>query len=377
MHLYVHVPFCRRKCSYCGFASAPPEPGDVQNYIRAVIREMQLQSPKVQGRRIQTLFLGGGTPSMLSPVHVQRLLDAARQYFALDDGAEITLEANPDSVYTPTQVRAWRDMGVNRISLGVQSLDRDVLHFLGRTHSPEKARGAVHCLDQAGVDNWSLDLIWGIPGQDVQSWLQTLEEVLAWAPAHLSLYSLCIEPDTPLAGREWEHGLDWPGENTWEEMFLYGRELLLRAGFVHYEISNYARPGRECRHNSGIWRGEDYMGLGPSAVSTVNAIRGHNPDHLADYVQMMDTGTHKPQEEILSREVQGRERVMLGLRTRRGIDGFEAGVYFEDGFVDHLMQSGLLEAENGRMRLTPQGMLVSNEVLARMRGTGKTESLGS
>ncbi|MFO7800880.1 MAG: radical SAM family heme chaperone HemW, partial [Desulfovermiculus sp.] len=236
MHLYVHIPFCRRKCSYCGFASAPPGPGDVEDYIRAVIREMQLQSPKVQGRRVQTLFLGGGTPSMLSLVHVQRLLDAVRQYFALDNGAEITLEANPDSVHTSNQVRALRDMGITRISLGVQSLDRDILHFLGRTHSPEKAAEAVNCLGQGGMDNWGLDLIWGIPGQDVQSWQRSLEEVVAWDPAHLSLYSLCIEPDTPLARREWEHGLDWPGEDTWEKMFLHGRKLLLQAGFVHYEI---------------------------------------------------------------------------------------------------------------------------------------------
>ena len=366
MHLYVHVPFCRKKCSYCGFASAPPGPGDVEEYIRAVIREMQLQSPKVQGRRIQTLFLGGGTPSLLSPDHVKRLLAATRQYFALDDGAEITLEANPDSVHTSNQVRAWRDMGITRISLGVQSLDRDVLHFLGRTHSPEKAAEAVDFLGQGGMDNWGLDLIWGIPGQNVHSWLHTLEEVVAWDPAHLSLYSLCIEPDTPLARWQWEHGLDWPGENAWEEMFLHGRKLLLQAGFVHYEISNYARPGRECRHNSAIWRGEDYMGLGPAAVSTVGAIRGHNPDHLADYVQMMDSGRYRPFEEILSREVKYREQVMLGLRTRRGIDGFQAECCFEDGFVDRLMQAGLLEAENGRMRLTPQGMLVSNEILARM-----------
>ena len=369
----------------------------MSTYVRGVIREMEHRAEQVAHRRVQTLFVGGGTPSLLPVSALERIFSAAGRCFTWTGDAEISLEANPDSVDSSDQVRAWRDLGVTRVSLGIQSLDPHVLSLLGRTHTPEQAASAVQCLKQAGLTNLSLDLIWGVPGQDLEGWLGTLRKVMAWDPAHLSLYSLTIEPGTPLAAQEAGHSrkicsgssaegaapplsqerrtagpiqsdgqLKWPDEDTWADMFFQGRELLVQAGFEHYEISNYARAGRICRHNSGIWQGEEYMGFGPSAVSTLDGVRRQNPESLAQFFQMVDQGRPRPDEEALSRRVRQRERVMLGLRTSRGIDCLQDPSWMDKEMVEQLVQAGLMEVHNQRLRLTPGGMLVSNEILARM-----------
>ena len=390
MHLYLHVPFCRKKCSYCGFASAPAGPGDISVYVRALIQEMAQRAVQAKGRPLQSVFLGGGTPSLLPAHELERIFSALRRFFAWSEDAEICLEANPDSVHSEDQVRAWRNLGVTRVSLGVQSLDRDVLSFLGRSHTPEQADSAVQYLNRAGVDNFGLDLMWGIPGQDLGSWLGTLREVLAWKPAHLSLYSLSVEPGTPLAALEAgqnrifchsqnqspedtsrkfiqdDGSLAWPDEDTWADMFIQGRQLLVQSGFEHYEISNYARSGYKCRHNSGIWRGEEYMGLGPAAVSTLKAVRRQNPDNLAEYIQMIDHGYPLPAEESLPLQIREREHGMLGLRTHQGIDLTKTEPWLDRDLAVQLQEAGLLEVQRGRLRLTPEGMVVSNEILARL-----------
>jgi oxygen-independent coproporphyrinogen-3 oxidase len=367
MHLYVHVPFCRSKCAYCGFASAPPAAcGDISSYVHAVVQEMHARAHEGQGKQVKSLFLGGGTPSLLPVSSLEQILAAAASCFTWQDNAEITLEANPESVISSDLVRTWRNQGFNRISLGVQSLDRDLLRFLGRTHTPEQVRKAVGLIRRAGVDNFGLDLIWGIPGQNLDSWLQTLREALSLEPAHLSLYSLSLEPNTPLAALADEKELKWPEEEIWEQMFIQGRELLIQSGFVHYEISNFARPGRECRHNRCIWRGEEYMGFGPSAVSTVSQVRIRNPERLSEYLQMMKDHHPLPAQEALSPQIRDREMIMLGLRTRQGIDCMEAESRLEREFVGQLERAGLIEINGGRLCLTPQGMLVSNEILSRL-----------
>ena len=388
MHLYLHVPFCRKKCAYCGFASAPGGPDDMSAYVRTLIQEMMQRAAQAGGRPIQSVYLGGGTPSLLPAHELERIFSAARRFFAWSEDAEICLEANPDSVHSEDQVRAWRNMGVTRVSLGVQSLDREVLCFLGRSHTPEQVDSAVQYLKGAGVDNFGLDLIWGIPGQDLGSWLGALREVLVWKPAHLSLYSLSVEPGTPLAaieagqdrifchsqGQEYtprkliqhDGSLAWPDEDTWSDMFIQGRKLLVQAGYEHYEISNYARPGYKCLHNSGIWQGEDYMGLGPAAVSTLKAVRRQNPNNLAEYIGMMDNGYPLPAEELLPLQVRERENGMLGLRTNQGIDLIKAKSWLDRDLAARLQEAGLLEVQRARLRLTPQGMLVSNEILARL-----------
>ena len=366
MHLYVHVPFCRSKCAYCGFASAPAASGDILAYVRAVVLEMRARAHEVQGKQVKSLFLGGGTPSLLPVSSLGQILSAARSCFTWKDNAEITLEANPDSVFISDQVRAWQSQGVNRISLGVQSLNRDLLRFLGRAHTPEQAREAVQIIRRTGMDNFGLDLIWGIPGQSLDSWLETLHEALSMQPAHLSLYNLSIEPKTPLAALADEQDLGWPDEEIWEKMFIQGRRLLVQAGFVHYEISNFARPGRECRHNWCIWQGEEYMGFGPSAVSTVSDVRRRNPERLSEYLQMLRDNQPLPGEEFLSPQIRDKEMIILGLRTRQGIDWLKAESRVEMDLAGQLEEAGLIEFTGGRLRLTPQGMLVSNEILSRV-----------
>ncbi|MFW5819638.1 MAG: radical SAM family heme chaperone HemW [Desulfovermiculus sp.] len=362
MHLYVHVPFCRSKCAYCGFASAPAVCGDISSYVHAVVQEMRARAHEVQGKQVKSLFLGGGTPSLLPVSSLEQIFAAAKNCFSWQENVEVTLEANPDSVLSADQVQGWQDQGINRISLGVQSLDRELLRFLGRTHTPGQVREAVRLIRGTGMDNFGLDLIWGIPGQDLESWRKTLHGALSLRPAHLSLYSLSIEPNTPLAAQD----LEWPDEEIWEKMFILGRNLLIQAGFVHYEISNFALPGRVCRHNWSIWQGEEYMGFGPSAVSTVGRVRRRNPESLCKYLHMIRDNQPLPGEEILSPQIRDREMIMLGLRTRQGIDWLQAQSMVEKGLAGQLEGAGLVEFADDRMRLTPQGMLVSNEIISRM-----------
>jgi oxygen-independent coproporphyrinogen-3 oxidase len=366
MHIYIHVPFCRKKCVYCGFASIPVDQEAVWVYIQGVLREMELRARHIFDRRVQTVFVGGGTPSLLPIPALERLLGAVRYFFSWNKDAEISLEANPDSVHSAEQVRAWQELGVNRISLGVQSLDRNTLRFLGRSHTAEQAESAVRYLKQACVHNFGLDLIWGIPGQDAGSWLSTVHKVLAWNPAHLSLYSLSVEPNTPLARLDETNCLEWPDELNWEQMFLGAQERLVQSGYEHYEISNYALPGRQCRHNSSIWQGEEYIGFGPSAVSTVQGIRRYNPEGLADYVQMIASNRPVWKEEFVTSATARWEQIMLGLRTSRGIARHDAASHLDMEAVSRLEQAGFFKISRGRLVLTSKGMLVSNEILAQI-----------
>jgi oxygen-independent coproporphyrinogen-3 oxidase len=347
----------------------------MEAYVRAVVREMQARAWQAEACKVQSLYLGGGTPSLLPCTDLERLFRAAGEVFSWRDEPEITLEANPDSVHSPEQVQDWRELGVTRVSLGVQSLDPALLDFLGRSHTLKQSEAAVDCLRRAGMDNFGLDLIWGIPGQEVGSWRDSVSRAAAWGPAHLSLYSLSVEPHTPLAamaaswgqdGCQGERGAEWPEEEAWTEMFLQGREILLRSGFEHYEISNFALPGRRCQHNSGIWRGEAYLGFGPAAVSSLHCVRRKNPDRLGDYLQMIAHGRPGPEEEALDPDLVHWEKAMLSMRTSQGMKWMDIQRRGKQGFAAQLEQAGLLEIRGGRATLTPQGMLVSNEILARL-----------
>jgi oxygen-independent coproporphyrinogen-3 oxidase len=336
---------------------------------------MQTRAPQAAACKVQTLYLGGGTPSLLPCADLERLLRAAGETFSWRDEPEITLEANPDSVHSLEQVQSWQELGVTRVSLGVQSLDPAILEFLGRTHTLKQSEAAVNRLRRAGMDNFGLDLIWGIPGQGVRGWRDSVSRAAAWGPAHLSLYSLSVEPNTPLAdmieargegGSQKERKPEWPEEEVWTEMFLQGREILLRSGFEHYEISNFALPGRRCQHNSGIWRGEAYLGFGPAAVSSLHCVRRKNPERLGDYLQMIAHGRPGPEEEILDPGIVHWEKAMLSLRTSQGMEWTAIQGWGKEALAAQLEQAGLLKIKGGRVSLTPQGMLVSNEILARL-----------
>ncbi len=369
MLLYVHVPFCTRKCGYCAFHSGSFSREGVEAYMQSVLRELRDLALILGPARLDTVYFGGGTPSLLEPAQIGAVLDAAARCFVLTKGVEITVEANPESALRKGFLDGLRVLGVNRLSLGVQSLQDDLLAMLGRIHDSAQARRAARAILDAGIENLSLDLIWGLPGQDLSRWMRDLAAAASLEPTHLSCYGLTLEEGTALTGRVETGALALPGEEDCVRMYLMGAEYLESRGFRHYEVSNFATPGRESRHNSGYWAGQDYLGLGPSAVSTRGDRRWTNPADLGGYTALIAQGG-KRDVEILSEEVRRRETVMLTLRTFGGLDLEQlkamVGNDFPPGFrpaVERLRSSGLVRLDSGHLYLTRAGMLVSNSII--------------
>jgi oxygen-independent coproporphyrinogen-3 oxidase len=374
MLLYVHVPFCVRKCGYCAFHSGPFSRDAAAAYVEVVSEQMRAWGRTLGRVAVETVYFGGGTPSLLEAGQIADLLQAADASFTLGDDAEITLEANPDSALKSGFLRSVRGLGVNRLSLGVQSLQDDLLAMLGRPHDSRQARLAVHAARDAGFSNLSLDLIWGVPGQTFERWMDDLTGALELAPEHLSCYGLSLEEGAPLTRRVEEGVLVLPDEETCARMFLDGSKLLESQGYGHYEISNYARPGRESRHNRGYWAGQDYLGLGPAAVSTIAGRRWENPATLGEYTAIVTGGEGENAVEVLSAHTRLQEMVMLSLRTHEGLglEKFKATTGTEFPWrhpaVEQLRSSGLVRHRDGHLQLTREGMLVSNSVIEMMLG---------
>lgn len=373
MLLYVHVPFCVRKCGYCAFHSGPFSPDAAAAFVELAVRQMGDWGRTLGRVEVETVYFGGGTPSLLEPGQIEAMLRSAQDCFDLDAEAEITLEANPDSVLRPGFLGSLRGLGVNRLSLGVQSLQDDLLAMLGRPHDARQARLAVEAARDSGFSNLSLDLIWGLPGQTLEGWMADLAEAVALAPEHLSCYGLSLEEGTALARKVEEGDLDLPDEESQALMYLDGSRLLESAGYAHYEISNYARPGCQSRHNEGYWAGKDYLGLGPAAVSTIGNRRWSNPAAWGEYAAAV-TGGGEANEEVLSARTGRQEMVMLALRRARGLDleKFKATTGTEFPWrhpaVEQLRSSGLARRRDGHLQLTREGMLVSNSVIEMVLG---------
>lgn len=372
--LYVHAPFCRAKCRYCAFYSLPagqagPQAPVLARYLCALEAEMD-QLVRAHGPvSAPTLFFGGGTPSLLGADALSRILAALRSRFDLAPDAEISLEANPDSA-SPEFLRAACALGVNRLSLGVQSLDDALLAALGRIHSAGQAVDAFASARAAGFANIGLDLIFGLPGQTPKAWLDTLRRAVALGPEHLSCYGLTLEPGTPLAGDKAALAA-LPDEDAQAEMYLAGAELLEAEGYAHYEISNFARPGKACRHNQLCWQGRGVLGFGPAAVSTMMEVRWANPADFEAWERLVGSGqAGQSGREALSPDILARERLMLSLRTAAGLDlvahRAATGLDLPDryaGLLAQLKQAGLVLLSPERLRLTRAGMLVSNSVI--------------
>ncbi|ACU91423.1 radical SAM family heme chaperone HemW [Desulfomicrobium baculatum] len=374
MLLYVHVPFCVRKCGYCAFHSGPFSREAAALYMQHVLRELA-DWGKVLGRvPVESVYFGGGTPSLLEPGQIGALLEAAGTCFTLSADAEITLEANPDSVLRPGFLDSVRGLGVNRLSLGVQSLQDDLLAMLGRPHDSRQARLAVQAARAAGFSNLSLDLIWGLPGQTHERWMNDLAAAVELSPEHLSCYGLSLEDGTALTRKVEEGALTLPDEETGALMYMDGSEFLESSGYAHYEISNYARPGRESRHNRGYWAGLEYLGLGPAAVSTIQDRRWSNPTALGEYAAVVAEGKERNETEVLTARTRLQEMVMLTLRTGAGLDleKFKATTGTEFPWrhpaVEQLRSSGLVRLRAGHLQLTRKGMLVSNSVIEMVLG---------
>ncbi len=362
--LYVHFPFCRSKCAYCDFPSSPGQEALRAPYARAVCAEIRARGAELGRPAADTVFLGGGTPSLMEPGQISEVLRALREAFSLAPDAEITCEANPGTL-TPAFLAALRENGANRLSLGAQSAKEGELRLLGRAHRWADVEASVRLARQAGFANLNLDLMSGLPGQGWAGLKETLERALGLRPDHLSCYSLILEEGTPLSREVQRGGLEMPGEEEEREMYWNAVRFLEAAGFAQYEISNFARPGFRCRHNLNCWNYEEYLGFGASAAGFSRGRRRRNPPGIADYL----SGA-APEEEAVSRQDAAFERVMLGLRLKDGLDlaafgrAQEAGIraVFPEAVADNLAR-GLLEEKEGRLRLTARGFDVMDRAL--------------
>jgi len=321
--LYLHIPFCSRKCPYCDFYSVSNDHLRFAGYADLLIRHLQLARQQTEPGPLKTIFFGGGTPSLLPPAKVDAILKVADELFGIAADAEISLEANPGTVSAAT-LAGYRAAGVNRLSLGIQSLQPNNLQLLGRIHSAADARQAAHLARSAGFSNLSLDLMFALPGQNLDDLHREIDELLALQPGHLSCYGLSIEERTPFYHLHRSGGLEIPCEEKYVELFLALHERLTQAGYLHYEISNYARPGQECRHNLGYWQRQPYLGVGAGAHSFSDrdwGVRLAVPPDLERYARLLATGTD-PAEVLETFDHRGAmaETLYLGLRTAAGVD---------------------------------------------------------
>ena len=369
--IYIHIPLCVKKCAYCDFASFAGRMGQRDRYVKAVCREIRAQAAFFGRRRVRTIFFGGGTPTLLAGGHVQKLMDTVRACFDVEADAEITMEGNPGTL-TAENLAAYRKAGVNRLSLGVQSMDDTLLAAVGRIHTAKEAEDAVAMARTAGFDNINLDLMYGLPGQTAAQWQDTLERAMALLPEHMSCYSLILEDGTPLAASV-QAGTcaPLPDEDEMDEMDALTREMTREAGYAQYEVSNYAKPGRECRHNIVYWECLPYLGFGLNAHSDMDGRRFYNPESWEDYLIMAESGeTARDAEGNNSREDRMFERMMMGLRQVRGTDSArfkrDFGVSPEAVWprtIADMKARNLMTHNNERIRLTERGMQVMNGVL--------------
>ncbi|MFN8650333.1 MAG: radical SAM family heme chaperone HemW [Gemmatimonadales bacterium] len=367
MHLYLHIPFCARRCSYCDFAIAVRREVPSARFADAVLGEWRrwFNDPRWAGfSQLATLYLGGGTPSRLDPEQVARLLAALTATRPLAPGAEVTLEANPEDV-TPAAARAWRAAGINRVSLGVQSFEPSVLQWMHRTHDAQQPAQAVATLRGEGIERISLDLIYALPPEVPRVWSRDLDRALALAPDHLSLYGLTIERHTPLSQWVTRREAHPATEERYAEEFLYAHERLTGAGFRHYEVSNYAQPGREAAHNSAYWTRSPYLGLGPSAHSGLGRERWWNVREYAAWVEAMDQGVSTVAgQETLDDGALRLESLYLGLRTDTGL----AAEQIPDTARLAWVREGWATIQSGRLRLTAEGWLRLDALVAQAAG---------
>lgn len=363
--LYLHIPFCRSKCAYCDFYSLPGSESRMDDYVAALQRHLTETAPQMQGHLVDTVYFGGGTPSYLGHKRLIALLKAVKKQCRVWDRAEITLEANPDSACDWRALRALRRAGFNRISLGAQSSDDAQLRQLGRVHTWQQVKDAVAACRRAGLDNISLDLIYGLPGQTMEQWENTLADALVLAPRHISCYGLKLEEGTPLYQQQ--DRLTLPDGDQQADMYLYAVALLTQNGYAQYEISNFAQPGYESHHNLKYWTLGEYAGFGPGAFSDFGGVRyGYVRDlegYLAGRLELAESEEITPQERAM-------EYLMLRLRTARGIDVRQFETRFRQRFaplaviLQRCADHGLARQTEHGWCLTPRGFLVSNQIIA-------------
>jgi oxygen-independent coproporphyrinogen-3 oxidase len=369
--IYVHIPFCLRKCAYCDFYSVSGAgPVELEAYTARLCLEIADCPVENRSEPVDSIYFGGGTPSLLTPAQLGRVIEALASSFNVQPHSEISMEANPATVDRDS-LRAYRDIGINRISLGVQSLQDQELHVLERLHSVASAREATKAARLGGFKNLNLDLIYGIPGQTITSWMETVREAVSFEPEHISMYLLQLDEETPLARAIAAGNLQAPADEECEAMYYQALDYAQHMGLQQYEISNLAMPGRQCRHNLRYWQFGEYLGFGAGAVSRIKGRRWMNRPDLDLY--MLDNKANMKRQlllEEMSPRQQATEAVIMGLRLTEGLNldiinqrfGLDLLSAYETEIEKNIIQ-GSLELEHGWLRLTKAGIMVSNQVL--------------
>jgi oxygen-independent coproporphyrinogen-3 oxidase len=362
--VYIHIPFCAGKCAYCDFYSLAGQESKMDHYQRALIRHIEEAAPQMAPYYIDTVYFGGGTPSFYGAKRLREIFDALKRAARVLKTSEVTVEMNPDSVKR-RELALLRNAGFNRISLGVQSANDGLLKAIGRRHSFRQAEQAVRDARAEGFENISLDLIYGLPGQTRDDWADTLSKCIALRPRHFSCYGLKLEDGTPLC--EYRGSELLPGDDDQADMYLYMAEILGRYGYPQYEISNFAPPGGESRHNLKYWLLDDYMGFGPSAHSFIDGVRYSYVRDLDRYIAGVSDGSEIVDEyEENDRLETAAEYIMLGMRTARGISREEYAAVYKSGFdkLEYLLgeyeKKGWVRSGGGRWRFSASGFLLSN-----------------
>jgi len=365
--LYIHIPFCLSKCLYCDFYSSTFLSA-LPRFLDALFKEMEMYRNRFNP--FDTVYIGGGTPSLLSPQQLENILVRIRENFDLISDSEVTVETNPADL-DRSYLESIREIGINRINIGVQSFDQKVLNFLGRRHSLIQAFSAVEASRKAGLHNIGLDLIYGVPDQNIDSWLDTLKQAVAFSPEHLSCYQLTLEAKTPLGKRYRAGEISIPGEELQYEFFMKTSQFLEDAGYVHYEVSNFARGAElASRHNQKYWDHSPYLGLGPSAHSFRDNRRWWNHRSVDQYITAINAGNLPIEEtEILTMEQLRLEALCLGLRTKKGVyledfkNRYDCDLFAEKKkMLDKLQEEGLISIQDGRLYPTPTGLAVADSL---------------
>lgn len=369
--LYVHIPFCVKKCGYCDFLSWCGTSEEKETYVQALLKEIESYREFARGYRVSTVFVGGGTPSVLEAGQMEGVLGNIQEVFELEKKPEITLEMNPGTV-TEEKLQCYKENGVNRLSIGLQSVKNEKLEVLGRIHSYEEFLESYELARKAGFTNISVDLISSIPGQKLEEWKEELAALSALSPEHISVYQLIIEAETPFYEKYAEYEELLPDEEESREIYLWTGSFLKEQGYEQYEISNYAKPGKESRHNLKYWERGDYLGLGLGAASMVRNIRVSNTKDMKTYLERCgQPKTMREDVQFLEEARQMEEFMFLGLRKTRGVSrkefrrifGQEMDMVYEKA-LHKCLENGMLKEHKDRVYLSEEGVLLSNAVLS-------------
>lgn len=366
LELYIHIPFCVKKCAYCDFLSGPANKETIEEYIQALIREIESFESMKEIYQVVTVFVGGGTPSVLSGEQVERIFRALGEKFAMESVSEVTIEANPGTI-SREKLRSYKRVGINRISFGLQSANNEELKQLGRIHTYEEFLESYILAREEGFDNINIDLISAIPNQTVESWKSTVDKILKLKPEHISAYSLIVEEGTPfekMYGEDGSRKEELPNEEEERMIYQKTKEWFKEAGYERYEISNYAKTGYACKHNLGYWERKEYLGLGLGASSLIGNVRFQNTEEMNKYLEYSDdVEKRKQNEEMLTKEEEMEEMIFLGLRKMEGILKKEVEAFCGER-IEKMISQGFLEEIKGRVRLTDKGIDISNYVFA-------------